>query len=222
LALALPAAQAQLLSNGGFDNDPLDTIAAVINSQGSMVFGKWGQESATLVGVVQMLPVVPLSNPLMLSTAATSGVTSQTVQAINVSSLATMIQNGANFTLSANYNAVHQGRVGGIAMQFFGSDTYASQIGVPVSGGVITDNIPATWQNLSISGLIPQGTQSMMAQVYYTNASLPSNTVVFESGFVDSVEFQITQVPEPGSWALLAAGGAWLIWRSRRRAAQRA
>ena len=219
LALAVPAAQAQLV-DGGFDINPLTTIAAVINTPNPMLFGQWGQESATIVGPVG--PVVPLSAPFMLSTTATSGVTSQTVQAINVLPWAGVIAAGANFTLSANYNALLQGPVGGIAMQFFSGNTYASQIGTPVFGSVNVDGNPALWQNLSISGLIPLGTQSMMAQVYYSNASLATATGALQAGYVDSVDFRITPVPEPGSWALLAAGGALLGWRTRQRAARSA
>ena len=67
LALALPVAQAQL-TDGGFDINPLTTIAAVINTPNPMLFGQWGQESATLVGPVG--PVVPLTLPFMLSSTA--------------------------------------------------------------------------------------------------------------------------------------------------------
>ena len=219
LALAAPAAQAQLV-DGGFDINPLTTIAAVINTPFPMLFGQWGQESATIVGPVG--PVVPLSAPFMLSTTATGGIASQTAQAINVLPWAGVIATGANFTLSANYNALTQGPVGAIVMQFFSGNTYASQIGTPVSGSVNVDGNPALWQNLSISGLIPLGTQSMMAQVYYVNASLATATGALQAGYVDSVDFRITPVPEPDSWALLAAGGVLLGWRTRQRVAHRA
>ncbi len=215
LALALPPAQAQLI-DGGFDINPLTTIAAVINTPNPMLFGVWGQESATRVGVVG--PVSPLSPPMMLSTTFTGGVASQTVQAINVLPFAAMIASGANFTLSANYNALTQGPIGGIIMQFFASNTFASQIGLPVLNSIAVDGNPASWQNLSITGLIPLGTQSMMAQVLYSNASLLTAAGTTQPGYVDSVEFRITPVPEPSAWLLLLAGGTLIGWRVRRKA----
>ena len=129
LALALPMAQAQLV-DGGFESNPLTTIAAVINTPFPMMFGMWGPESATIVGTVGL--VVPQAGLSMLSTTFTGGVTSQTVQAIDVTSLGSTITAGANFTLSAYFNALDSGPIGGIAMQFFSSNTYATQIGVPV------------------------------------------------------------------------------------------
>ena len=135
LALALPMAQAQLV-NGGFDifPIPLTTIAAVINTPNPMLFGIWGQESATIVSTTG--PVVPLSPSLMLSTTFTGGVTSQTVQAMDVTSFGSMITAGANFTLSAYFNARDLGPIGGIGMQFFSGNTYSPQIGVPVFGKI--------------------------------------------------------------------------------------
>lgn len=219
LALALPAAQAQLV-DGGFDINPLTTIVAVINTPNPMLFGVWGQESATLVGVVG--PVSPLSPTMMLSTTFTSGIASQTAQAIDVLPFAGMIASGANFTLSANFNALNLGPIGGIVMQFFASNTFASQIGVPVPSSINVDGNPATWENLSITGLIPAGTQSMLAQVLYSNASLITANGTTQPGYVDSVEFRITPVPEPGAWVLLMAGGALMTWRLRRQSWPRA
>ena len=215
LALALPAAQAQLV-DGGFDINPLTTLVAVINTPNPMLFGVWGQESATLVGVVG--PVSPLTPPQMLSSTFTSGVASQTAQAINVIPFAGLIAAGATFTMSANFNALGQGPIGGISMQFFSGNTFASQIGVPVTGSITVDNNPVGWQSLSITGAIPAGTQSMMAQVLYNNASLLTAAGTTQPGYVDSVDFRITPVPEPGTWALLLAGAAAVGWRVRRQA----
>ena len=152
------------------------------------------------------------------STTFTGGVTSQTVQAINVLAFVGMITSGANFTLSAKYNAAAQGPIGGIAMQFFSGNTYASQIGLPVFGSINVDGTPGTWQTLTISGSIPTATTSMMAQVYYSNASLINAAGITQAGYVDDANLRITAVPEPAGWALLLAGGVLIGWRKRRQA----
>lgn len=209
------AAQAQLV-DGGFDSQPLTTLAAVIGGP-TFLYGQWGQESSTLSPGVG--PNLPNTFPLMLSMTNSGGVATQTGQALDVSiaPFAAQIATGtAMFSYSALFNANTAGPIGGLAMSFYSSNTFASAIGGPVAANFAVDNIPGTWQAHTIMGSIPVGTASMLAQVYYLNASLASANGALQPGFVDSARLTISAIPEPSTWALMGLGGLLVGWRHRR------
>ena len=212
LALAASSAQANLLVDPGFESNPLTPIGNVLNPP-TMPTGVWGHESSAITGSVGA--VSPSSGLQMLSMTNAGAVSTQAVQAVNVSSFSGLINGGANFTLSADFNAAQPGAIGGLLMQFFSGGGYGSQIGSFVAGNINVDGNAAGWQTHSISGLIPVGTQTMLAQVYYLNASLGG-----QAGFVDAADFSITAVPEPTTLAMMGLGGVLVALRQRRQVRQ--
>lgn len=210
------AAQAQLV-DGGFDTLSLTTLAAVIGGP-TFLYGQWGQESSTRsTGVGINIPNTP---NFMLSMTNNGGLTTQTGQAIDVSGapFAAQIATGtATFSYSALFNADAGFPTGGLAMSFFSGNSFATAIGVPVLGNITVDNIPGNnWQPLTITGSIPVGTASLLAQVFYVEASLALANGALQPGFVDSARLTISAVPEPSTWALMGLGGLLVGWRHRR------
>ncbi|MFM7261631.1 MAG: hypothetical protein ACKO3W_13610, partial [bacterium] len=82
-------------------------------------------------------------------------------------------------------------------------------VGSTSIASLILDATPATWEQASVSAVIPVNTTWIVYEVNYSGASLAGNT-----GFVDDALMTITAVPAPGAIALL--GFAGFIGRRRR------
>jgi hypothetical protein len=176
--------------------------------------GQWGVENATITGTVGSIS--PFLGTKMLSMLDDGLVTTQAAQAVDVSSYATLINNGsAKYDLSAFFNVDSNvsAAIASVYLQFFTGANYGTQIGTGIGDSITLDTLPNTWQSKSITGIIPAGTTWLVAQVYYSDASIGQSP-----GYVDATELTISAVPEPTTLSLLALGSLVLMRRSQRRA----
>lgn len=99
-----------------------------------------------------------------------------------------------------------------------------AQVGsATVGGAAFVAAIPADsgsglreWREDSLSGLLPAGTRSVRIEL---DADKEPGVGAVADGYVDLVNFQISQIPEPGTLSLIGLGmaGGWLFSRRRRR-----
>jgi len=129
-----------------------------------------------------------------------------------VSSFSALINAGnAQVNASAFFNTVggYTGAQSSVAVLFFSGATYSSLLGNSGFGGLNLDANPLTWENASITSLIPVNTTWVVFQGAYSNASIGNNP-----GFIDDAFMDITAVPAPGALALLGLVG--IVGRRRR------
>ena len=187
LFCAATTAQANLIIDPGFENNPLYGFFDVLTNLSNT--GRWGAEAATIS--LATGGVTPPEGTHMLSMTGSGG-TYQTAQVTDASSYAA----GSIVNLSALFNttkSVSSAGTGVIVTFLNGNDFNANQIGV-ISHSLTLDGDDNTWQQNSVSGAIPVGTQWIVSQVTYNGASLGGNP-----GFVDAADLTIEAVPEPGT-----------------------
>lgn len=205
-----PKADANILSNPGFETPTTTTAANVLGNFPGFA-GVWGPEVGAITTAT--LGVTPASGSRMLGMTTDGASYTQTFQAIDVSSFAGLINSGMaqlNAGALLNTNGGYTGAFGAVNVEFFSGPAYGTLMGNSGSGTLTLDANPLTWQSVSVTSAIPVGTMWLVFQVAYQNASIGNNT-----GFVDDAYLNITQVPAPGALAALglAACGA----RRRRR-----
>lgn len=168
--------------------------------------GVWGAEAGTNVGPVGAVSPAHLNQ--MHQMFLTGGVVCQTAQVTDVSWLPANTS-GWNASLSAVFtNDSNAPANAGVSLRFFSAANFSSQIGATFASGFTTDAIPQTWEPWSLTVPIPSGTQWIVSEVYFANASLQGG-----DGYVDLAEMNV--IPEPASLGLLLMGGilAAHTWR---------
>ena len=191
---------------------PLTTDAAVLGPP--FVLGQWGQENAAIVGVDG--GVTPLTASTMLAEYApgTSAYT-QTYQATDVSADPA----GSTYTLSAFFDANQNLSAASAFVNISFYDASYLPLGVPLSSGLILDNIPSTWEQISATATEPPNTKYIISQVLYDNSTLMDSAGVIDPSYVDAASLTLNPVPEPSAFALLGAGGLLMMgfaWRNKR------
>jgi hypothetical protein len=213
LAASAPVAQANLLVDPGFEVNPLDTAANVLNNF-PVYQGIWGVEAATITGVDG--GVTPFQGVKMLRMVDDGqGGTTQGMQVTDVTSYAALIDSGgATVNMSAMFDAHPNlsAALGGVYVSFFTANYYGSLTSF-IGNTLTLDNTPSTWEPISVSGAIPPGTRWLLSQVVYSDASLLGSDGVSYPSYVDAAGLTIT--PEPTSALGLLVLAATLSTRRR-------
>lgn len=202
------AAQANILTDPGFEVNPLDDIITVLNDF-TTYQGVWGTEVGLITGVDG--GIVPFQGSLMLRMDDDGGVTTQTLQMVDVSSYAALIDSGlAVVEASAWFNAApgFLGGQGGVGVGYYSAANFGSNIGGSANFYVSMDGDAQSWQQSSLSESIPVGTRWMYFQVVFDNS-----TMFGFPGYVDAAEMRI--VPTPGAAAMLGMAGIAAFRRRR-------
>ena len=213
------ATSANLLVDPGFETQaPMGSYASVV---GNFTTGQglWATENGVFVGAEN--GVTPFGTR-MLKMTGNGGVTTSTIQMVNLSAFASGIATGtATFNMSDLFNtSATSGTPGaGIFIEFFaGPSSWGTPIGASFTNSIVLDTNPATWQSITSSGTIPVGAGWAGVQVLFGNANLGGS-----AGYVDgnstpisSTGFTVTTVPEPSGTMLLGLGASVLLLRRRK------
>ena len=161
LTLCTPASAVQLLTDPGFELNPLTPLATVLG--GFVTYaGQWGHENSAIVGTTGA--VVPSGGSLMLEMMYTSGVTTQTGQIVDVSAW-----QGSNISFKAYYNTEKlQAASAGMALTFFSGPSYGTLMGPGVSTGFAVNNNAADWELLSLSTVVLTESSCQSAELLLT------------------------------------------------------
>lgn len=201
--------RANLLMNSGFETT---TFTASSNVLGNFVGnqGTWGILAGGITPATA--GVTPCAGTQMLCMVGAGQLSTLAVQAVDVSSYAALIASGnAQLNASAllNTNGGYTGANARLRARFFSGPMQSTFVGSTSLANLILDANPSTWEQASVSAMIPVNTTWIVYEVNFNGPSLAGNT-----GFVDEASMTITAVPAPGAIALL--GLASVVRRSRR------
>lgn len=196
------------IADDSFENLPLDGYANVLDN---WIQGTWGSEYSSITGSTSN--VLTAHGSKMLSANAGGDVWTQTVQLLDVSALAGLIDSGgavANFRALYNYDGPAGAQSLAGLWSFGQSDRWGSHTNVLFNTAAL-DGVANTWEHNVVSMTLPVGTRWLITEVGFVNASLGG-----QPGYVDAGNLEI--VPEP---SILVAAGVGLAALLRRRTTAR-
>lgn len=191
-----------LLTNPGFDSNT-PALGFFTDTDTDI----WLQESAVLVGCA-LCPTTPENTVSpnqgvgMLRIQNTGGAVSQVRQVI----IPVSVLSGDVAFFQMAFNSPEPGAIGTVQLNAYEPGLVgqtAPLLGTMSSGGIPLDDDPDTWETLSVTFGLPDGTTQLDVQVFFKNGTIPSN------GYVDAV-------PEPSTLLLTALGLFGLAVRYRR------
>jgi uncharacterized protein (TIGR03382 family) len=210
LSLSVVGSARAVLTNPGFETPTTTSASNVLNNFPGFA-GIWGPEMGSITTAT--MGVTPFQGSRMLKMTDDGLTYTQTFQAIDVTSFSGLINAGqAQMTASAwlNTNGGYTGAFGLVNVMYFSGPTWGSMTGNSGNGTLTLDANPQTWEAVSVTSMIPVGTQWLVYQVAFQNASIGTN-----AGFVDLAGLDIVQVPTPGALALLGLAGLGVSRRRR-------
>ncbi len=213
LGVAGATASANILTDPGFESNPLAPSFNTVLNNFPVYQNQWGAESGSIVGVTGGISPASGNNMLQLNGPGT-GTVSQAGQVVDITSSAALVDAG-NAVIQAgamlNSNAVLP--IGGVYVSFFTRNTYGTIFG-PAPTNVI-NVVPNTWQSVSVSAPIPPLTRWILVQVGFDANSISNSAGIVTAGFADDAFANVVAVPEPASIGLLGIGGLGLLARRR-------
>ena len=203
-----------LVVDPSFESNPLIPYVQILGPP--YTTGSWGAEMATISGTAS--GITPASGALMLSMTDDGLIATQAFQLVDVSAYATDINAGlATVDASALYNVPADVPAGAAAVYTGFYNGANASIGSFTIPGVLDSNV-STWQSLNINAFpVPVGTQYILMQVLYNNASMISSNGASRPGYVDDAMLTLTAVPEPTSIALAATAFVGVLVMGTRR-----
>lgn len=210
-SLPVQDARANLLSNSGFETTAFTASSNVLGNF-SANQGVWGILAGGITPATA--GVTPCGGAQMLCMVGAGQLSTLTVQAVDVSSYAALIASGsAQISASAlfNTNGGYTGANARLRARFFSGPAQSMLLGSTNLANLILDSNPTTWEQTSVSAMIPVNTTWIVYEVNYNGLSLAGNT-----GFVDEASLTITAVPAPGAIAMLGLAGLAGRRRNRR------
>lgn len=174
LTAAPQVIEEQLLADAGLNDGSAPLLSFTTNN----TFDRWLEENATLVVGVQAGPISPYEGDGMLAIEEASLSASQVRQRVEIPTSAYGdVDSGIVWArASAQTNGPLGGISGGVVITAY--DSGQSPLG-NASNPSVLDGDPATWETAKASLQLPVGTRYVQFQFSYSNASFPTDGVLY-------------------------------------------